>query len=463
MFEFTDDEKQINKVLKMNQNQSTKLLEDELLESTRKSVDLAIDSSESLLRSLGHGDKVDAAKKQALGMPKNRNLQNRPILSSWEQIVEQAEQQIPFDVVFEDLFTQKELDDVMSEFEKINGQFSEKTSIINKTDLTFLAVATALQVAKSLLFPYVAEKFDYGNSFDPEERVKHDDKSIKEAERKAKDEYKDKKLKTNKEGYWINMLYQGVPYDAIKGSKDLGLGLSGTNHRLHTLGHDPILGWIFGTANILTDVITMNNFKSFRVQRKPTSITSETVTIPELFFESYDVIKADRLNLPAAIFAQAQHFKSDIYTKQGLPIPVLATINENFASQLYKQNYDSLCFARDVKIVGVSFMVSAVIDMIIGLVHGLFRDENESKELYEVRTRKILLISNSIATSSSIVATCITKNSKALDIGSLLSTVSRLFGDIRFITKIKAEFIQNEIDQALEAELLKIDQIYNLL
>lgn len=42
------------------------------------------------------------------------------------------------------------------------------------------------------------------------------------------------------------------------GSKDFDLGIgSGFTHRAKTLGHDHILGWIFGTMNIATSTITV--------------------------------------------------------------------------------------------------------------------------------------------------------------------------------------------------------------
>ena len=50
--------------------------------------------------------------------------------------------------------------------------------------------------------------------------------------------------------------------------------------------------------------------------------------------------------------------------------------------------------------------------MIIGLAHGLFRDESVPKDIYEVRTRKILLISNSIASASTIINASITSYNK---------------------------------------------------
>ena len=87
-------------------------------------------------------------------------------------------------------------------------------------------------------------------------------------------------------------------------------------------------------------------------------ITPEIVPLGKMFSECYEMTKADWLNLPAAIFSQAQHLKSDEFTKLGLPVPFLSTINESFASKLYSENYDALCFARDAKIIGSSFIVS---------------------------------------------------------------------------------------------------------
>ena len=98
--------------------------------------------------------------------------------------------------------------------------------------------------------------------------------------------------------------------------------------------------------------------------------------------------------------------------------------------------------------------------MIVGLVHGIFRDESVPKDIYEVRTRKILLISNSIASASTIVNASITANPKNLDIGSLLNTVAHLFLDVRFITRIKQEYIEGQIQSKLQAEFDSIDQLY---
>ena len=451
-YTYTDEEKDFNKVLKMNQNESFSL--DKRCSSQINRLDESINSSEVLLRSLGYNlpNKTVSKKEKTL----SAEIQE---IKPYKDLVRKANVEIQNDIELEDLLSEKEFQDAYKRLDAIHEEFSHKTSIVNKTDLMFLGIATALQTTKSLLFGQIAKKFDYGNRFNPDNRLAHNDKSIEKEHRRANDEFKEKHEKHG-HGYWMNILYQTPPYDITRGSPALNRNMEGGYHRIHTLGHDPILGWIFGTANILTDTITFEDFKSNRVIRKPKMmITPESVSFTKLFSESFEMCKADSLNLPAAIFAEGCHLKSDEFTKLGLPVPILEAINPEFASKLYKSNYDALCFSRDLKIVGASAGISIFIDLIIGLVHGLFNKEKINKDLYEVRTRKILLISNSIASTSNIIQTVITNNPKNLDLGGLLVTLSHLFMDLRFISRIKEEFIRQELNKDLVKELERLDSI----
>lgn len=467
-FKYSKGEEKVNKVLKLNRDLSEEIQQD--MENTRAAADRSISESEALLRSLGMGNEMDLALREARQAGSSAPFSNKPEIQPWDELLKEANVRYTEPIQIEDILTPEEINSAFAEADEINAEFSRKTRIINKTDLAFLMIATALQATKSLVFPYVAEKFDYGKGLDPEKRVVHNDKSIEKAHREANDKFKNRHIEKHGAGKWMNILYNPVPYDITKGAPDLGINLGGMYHRMYTLGHDPILGWLFGTANILTDCITINTLKTYRVSRVDPNtgvpkmcITKEVVPLGSMFRESYDMIKADYLNLPAAIFAQAQHLKSDKYTKVGLPVPILSTINENFASKLYRENYDALCFERDLKIIGVSFIVSKFIDIIISLTHGLFNKDNEKQELYEVKTRKILLISNAIASTSTIINAVITENPKNLDIGSLLNTVAHLWTDIRFITKIKKEFIEAEIQKKFQKEIDDLDELYNAM
>ncbi len=60
------------------------------------------------------------------------------------------------------------------------------------------------------------------------------------------------------------MFLYPVPYDAMEGTRRIVIpgvstdekNLYGGNHHSATMGHDPILGYLFGTMNIMTRTIT---------------------------------------------------------------------------------------------------------------------------------------------------------------------------------------------------------------
>ena len=461
--ELSNEERDLLKVIKTNRDDSERLLNDPKSRAVRESADGAIADSLELLRSLGKGNVADEIVAKAKASAGQHKISTRPVLEDWNILVRRANERYPDDIAFEDVMSQREIVEAFERRDAIEAEFSEKTSIKNKTDLSFLAIATALQVLKAQLFPFVAEKFHYGESIDRDTRLAHDDPSIEEEHKKTLSDFRDKKqAEGNTNDKWIEILFRTVPYDITKGSGDLGINMEGGYHRVHTLGHDPILGWLFGTMNILTDTITFPNLSSNRVVRKPKmKITSEFVPIWSVFQESYEVSREHKLNLPAALCAQGAHLASDKYTKLGLPVPIIETLNENFASKLYHENYDALCLARDAKIIGASFAISRIIDIVIGIVHGFFRDKGMPKDLYEVKTRKILLISNGIAAGSTIIRSAITENPKDLDIGSLLNFICRLFSDVRFMWRVKHEYIENEIWKKVVPELEEVDRVFN--
>ena len=217
-YKYSEQEIERNKVLKYNQDTSKKALES--AEKANRTADASIEASIALLEGLGISVPNFSA------APSNR-IEQKPVLEDWDDIVSEASQYVPNDVTLEDLLTKEEIDKCWGELDEINAEFSHKTSITNRTDLSFLAIATALQVAKSLIFPYVAKQFNYGESFDASKRLAHDDKAIKKAQRTANDEFKNKHLQKNKTGYWINLLYQTPPYDTTVGSSALGINMGG--------------------------------------------------------------------------------------------------------------------------------------------------------------------------------------------------------------------------------------------
>ena len=351
----------------------------------------------------------------------------------------------------------KYLDEIDTQFEQATG--------LNKTDVSFLLLATALQISRWIIIG----KLNGSISKQIEKsRVSHDDQSIKDMEKEKRLEYKEKHKddahKKSRHRDWANIVFDSVPYDITRGSKQFGINMKAGYHRIHTLGHDPVLGWIFGTMNILSDTITLDKtygLRTFKVEmmEKPKHWV-ERYSGTKGFIDALNSIKEDEKRLPAAVFAQAIHLKSDEYTKLGLPVPVLEAFVPNIASKLYKEGYDSLCLMKDIAVVGAQAVVSALINLLISTIHGLFYNPSEcsNRDLYDIRTRKILMWSNIIASSSNAVAVAGTevvayfsdnpelakKGWQYLDIGGYIITMYRIVYDTKFIHRVKKEFLEKE-------------------
>ena len=114
---------------------------------------------------------------------------------------------------------------------------------------------------------------------------------------------------------------------------------------------------------------------------------------------------------------------------------------------------------KDIEIIGSQAGFSILINMIVSLVHGLLYNEKEDgdRASYEVRTRKILCISNALSSAGNLAYVLGTKDVKKLDAGGLLVSLYRLFSDVRFITRVKQAFIEAEMDKVLEKELKELD------
>lgn len=343
---------------------------------------------------------------------------------------------------------------------EIDEQFMATTRL-DRTDVAFLMLATALQISRWIVIGKINEAVTNKIS---DSRVEHNDKGILEMEKDKRDAFREKHGSENIEGKhrdWVNIVYNGVPYDITHGSPAFGVNMEGGLHRIHTLGHDPVLGWIFGTMNILSDTITLEDFRTFSVcMDRGHKRWTAPVPLSYGFIEAVDSIKEDSKRLPAALFAQALHLKSDVFTKQGLPVPVLETFAPDFAGKVYKEGYDTLLLMKDVAVVGIQAVASVIINMLIAALHGLFYDATKypDKDLFEVKTRKILSISNAIASSSNLI--WVGGNAwmgneaawKDLDIGGILVTAYRLVTDTKFIMRVKKEYLESEWQKRVVGE-----------
>ena len=137
-----------------------------------------------------------------------------------------------------------------------------------------------------------------------------------------------------------------------------------------------------------------------------------------------------------------------------LNVPGTSSISPDLSNKLAQYGIDTAS-------VGVEATLSCLINTIIGMVHRLCFDETKDEEqFYEVRTRKIILYSNLIASTSNVIASVLTERYDLLDVGGILVTIARLVTDVRFICKIKDEFVQSKLNQQFEGAKSELDEMY---
>jgi hypothetical protein len=313
-------------------------------------------------------------------------------------------------------------------------------------------------VARQYFLTNFQERLDHNSAAKDTKKIEKD--ALEGREINGKTLVNDKEARQIEKHKWYHpsieeVSFNPVPFDITAGLEGLG---GGFEHRAKTPGHDAILGYIFGTANIATSTLTTWEMQSFHVKyadsgimRKP-MITNNAGPISLLIEKTLDrLINEDtegKAIVAISLFREAMHIKSDVNSKVSLPAPIITTISPDFAKQLAKYGFD----VANIKTVSKQIAYATLINTIIAMLHRLMYDYNGAGNLslYEVRTRKILSYSNLIATASNILIVSISSltggkiGKKYLDIGGLLVTIYRLISDAKFISQIKQEFLENE-------------------
>lgn len=346
----------------------------------------------------------------------------------------------------------------------LDKQFEQATKLTG-SDISFLFFATALQcIRQYLLTPFKERLTDKASAKEAHlEEKRIFDRVSADGQEKTKRYYASLR----------DIMIQGVPYDTQFGSADFGLGLSGNAHRFRTLGHDPLFGWVFGTANIMTNTLTDWSFQSYHIKPSPMADGrmkprivqhADTLLMLEKVMERS---KTEPQALALAVIKQRLHLKSDMFSVAGLPIPGMTALSPEMAQLLAEHGVDT----ANMLTVGKQAAYAIFINTLVAVIHGLFYEEAfGARSLYDVRTRKILSYSNLIASASNLIAVAVMgavsvltanpgpgKNAlRYLDVGGLAVTIYRIVNDRKFIKQVKQEFLEKEFYNLVMGEKIEI-------
>ena len=286
-YKYTEEEYQVNKVLLHQNNQLKEIsfpndqLEDDILSTKR------------LLDSIGYGKEIQAIHKNDTEQKGVKTV----YIPSWKEICQEANDNIEGKCSITSLFSPQELLQNEEYINNLNREYNELHKL-DKIDITICVFAGIISgivdillvgipgpstegVKAGTLSNYIRNYFE--KKYPPEEMEKLGHKKA----------YK-------------------VSYDAQdnRNTTEYVEGLSSYYHRLLSLGHDPLLGFLVGVLDIM--------------KGRMTTIDKNGKVVSQIM-ENY----ADRkeTELFAAIAKQIRHLKSDMTTSMGLPVPLMGIFN----------------------------------------------------------------------------------------------------------------------------------------
>lgn len=352
----------------------------------------------------------------------------------------------------------------------IETTFDEMTKL-KREDYVFILFCAGLQTCRQYLVTDFKQRL---SDQDATKEVKGD---------------KDEKSNRNKSRYYCSVekiVTNPVPFDAIEHNGKVHPGLCGVNHRVRCLGHYPELGYVFGTANIMTSTVTtkegFSHIQTFHVTTEPITRnyhykkTEETKAhtinkdyiyskahTDKMFKHCYDRIKNNPkeglLALITALAKEHEHLRSDEKSFQSLPFPLLSFTPE-ITEHLREYGLDYINIKTIAKQSAYSSFVNLITEIIYYAYH-IGKQIQKAKQTSDVcidnsikvRFHKIINVANVIATSTNlgvVLFGIFTGNMSLIrkfDIGGEIVTLYNLSKSPNFMIKVKEEYIKTEISK----------------
>jgi hypothetical protein len=438
-FRYTEAEQQFNNVLNHQSKELSSIKRPDIT-----SLEACILESEILLKELGIAT-------DKLPMVVNSEAQKVMIVPSWEKLCTQAENEVGVATDLESLFSDEELRMNQAALRALNTDYNSIHKL-DKMDISICAAAGILGAVIDILLVGIPQKTPEGLKGGPLSNYVRDWFN----ERFPEDEME--KLANSK--------VSKVSFDAQdnRHTTEYVTGLSAYYHRLLSLGHDPILGLIFGVYDILTGKMTT---------------IDKTGKFVSQVMENY----ADRKesDIFSAIAKQIIHFKSDITTSMGLPAPLMALFNlfqfgsigeeeqtiAEIVQGMYYEGYDFIHFCS-------MSIPTMIIEVIIRLGYGIKRikEGNSVKDSipFSLNREKhpklstMLFIGHSAATAVNAGKVYFTKNPMAINYPQWIAFAKYSYKQLKWVLLEKSElrdaYVRGVIADELNEVYAEVDSTF---
>lgn len=391
--------KKETKVLISHSNTLLELSED--IDELNQNLDQSIYNSEILLKSLN----IDLPKCEVSKFKTYQKKAHLNVHKTWSDLMAEAEEVDDDDVNISMLLSEEEIQRVENSLKQLNGDFKD----LHRLDKIDWSIAGSIGMISALVDIFLVQ-MPKRPGYLGEEAIKGGSLSnyIKEILTNSFTQQEIRELEKNN---W-------VPFDAAH-SKTLNEtveGLGPRTHRYQTLGHDPILGFIFGVRDILYSEMTAIDKNG------------------KLIIQSID--SKDKnifgMRLFEAVVRVFGHLKSDVSTKSGLPVPLMPLIQfiqlGEFGEQkytigeisrtMYRSGYDFAHFLS----MSIPVLIIEVLVRILYLIKNLQGGKSLLESIpFDTRNNKkpklqtMLFTAHLLATTANTCKVYLTKNPLAIN------------------------------------------------
>lgn len=452
-YKLTKTEQDCANVLKLHKHKLNKI--GEKLNTCESDSSKAIDESIDILNRYGVRPSLEISPKQP-----HLKLYRQPVEAlesfnetEWQQLVITAKQEIGEDAAIEDILLPEEIEKAAHRLTFLRGKFND-IHRLDKADWLIACVSGTLAalvdvfLVKMPVHPgFLGGKSSHGGPLSNwiRERIQA---SVSPEDLK----------KLEKENW--------VPYDSSTSNmlhvKIAGLGPR--THRFQSLGHDPILGFLFGVKDILSG--------SFTAVDTNGNLISQAVETPS----------EDRsTGIFSAILRQFGHLKSDVSTNAGLPAPLMPLLQFIQAGSFGKSGYTLGELSRIMYRQGYDFShflsMSIPVLIIEVLVRGsyFFKRLHEGHEIMEAlplnipngklkpKLQTMIFTAHTIATSVNLAKTAIIQNPLAVNYPQWLMFFKSLFSQLNWVLIKKESLFSEYFDKAISEDWVSVNNELNLL
>lgn len=435
-----EEESRINRVLAYQDALLSKINPPDMSD-----VEDRIKTSEHLLAKLGYDYSGIPSRRQAKA-PSKALAQ-----PSWEDLCREATEFVSSDVTIESLFTEDEIRENALAVRRLNEEYNQ-IHRLDKFDVAIVAAAGLIAGAVDILLVGIPQKTPSGLKAGPLSNY-------------IRDAF-DKKFPPDEMDRLANSKVSKVPYDAQdnRNTRVNVEGLSAYYHRLLSLGHDPLLGFIFGVADILSG--------------RMTTIDRAGKALSQVMDNYADRTEA---NVFAAIAKQVIHLKTDMTTSMGLPAPLMGLFNllqfgsigeyeqtiAEIVQGMYFEGYDFIHFCS----MSVSAMLVEVV-VRIGYAIKRIKEGVEIKDAIPLSTNHermpklgtMLFMAHSAATAINAGKLLFTENPMAINYPQWVAFAKYSYQQLKWglITKpaLRERYVLDAIDGELQGVYEDIDYLY---